>query len=79
MTLFNVLVGKTYMAIKSNPVSLFFHFVVLFIGSQARHNLLFGYQKGELVQRPGDNYVCIFHFCLGYMILSFPHTCLLSC
>lgn len=41
MTLFNVLVGKTYMAIKSNPISLFFfHFVVLFIGSQARHNFL---------------------------------------
>lgn len=30
MTLFNVLVGKTYMAIKSNPVSLFFPFCCSF-------------------------------------------------
>lgn len=30
MTVFNALVGKTYMAIKSNPISLFFPFCCSF-------------------------------------------------
>lgn len=44
MTLFNVLVGKTYMAIKSNPISLFF-FILLFFSLGGRQGIIFWLTK----------------------------------